>query len=350
MPLRRERLVTHDGDELLLDHLPGPKRSPRVVVLHGLEGSAYATHVQGLLARIKACGWRATVVNFRSCARDPQRLSRRLPNSRPRLYHAGDTVDFDTAVRFLMNKEPETRLLGVGFSLGGNVLLKWLGEGPVPVAFKAAVAIAAPFDLGACADHMALPAARFYSRYFLATLKGKVTELVARFPELARVVSIERVNRAKTLRRFDDLATAPLHGFFNAADYYRRASALGFLHRIQTPTLCLNAYDDPFIPPGVLARVERRVQRSTPALGVHFTRCGGHVGFVGGQFPWAAHYWAEATAVDWLQGQLARDNSRAFLQSLLADEETRGPQSRAPGSGSHSAGSRRVSTAPGSVG
>src|SRR5579863_2860821 len=124
----REVLTTEDDDDLVLDHAAGPAGAPRILLWHGLEGSAYSLHTQGLAVQAARVGWGCTVLNFRSCARDPAQISRRLPNRRPRLYHSGDTADLDFAVRSLIAREPRVPIYAVGFSLGGNVLLKWLGE------------------------------------------------------------------------------------------------------------------------------------------------------------------------------------------------------------------------------
>src|SRR3954462_7117166 len=121
----REVLGTPDGDEVMLDHTPGPPGAPRVLLLHGLEGSAHSLHTQGLASLIARRGWRSTVLNFRSCARDPSDIGRRLPNRRPRLYHSGDTGDLDFVVRTLVGRDPGSSLHAIGFSLGGSVLLKW---------------------------------------------------------------------------------------------------------------------------------------------------------------------------------------------------------------------------------
>ena len=138
----REILETPDGDELVLDHVEGPAGSPRLIALHGLEGSSYSVYVQGFLAAAARLGWRGTALNFRSCARDPARLSRMLPNRRPRLYHSGETSDLDFVVRTLAAREPGTPLFAAGASLGGNVLLKWLGENPDQRLVAAAAACA----------------------------------------------------------------------------------------------------------------------------------------------------------------------------------------------------------------
>ena len=141
----REVLTTDDDDDLVLDHAAGPAGSPRLLLLHGLEGSAHSLHTQGLAVQAARVGWRCTVLNFRSCARDPQQISRRLKNRRARLYHSGDTADLDFALRMLAAREPDVPIYAVGFSLGGNVLLKWLGESGAASTIRGAATISVPF-------------------------------------------------------------------------------------------------------------------------------------------------------------------------------------------------------------
>ncbi|HTY42918.1 MAG TPA: alpha/beta fold hydrolase [Thermoanaerobaculia bacterium] len=299
----RERLETPDGDEILLDHAAGPAGAPRLLVLHGLEGSSNSVYVQGLLAEAARRGMRGTALNFRSCARDPNDLSRMLPNRRPRLYHSGETGDLDFVVRMLASREPGTKLAAVGVSLGGNVLLKWLGENPGQTAVAAAAALSTPFDLADSAAHLETFVGGLYVGHFLGTLKEKARATAARFPEAASRIDLPRVLAARTFWQFDDAATAPLHGFAGADDYYRRSSSVGYVARIATPTLCLSAEDDPFLSPRAIRSARAA---ASPAVEFHATRRGGHIGFVGGAAPWLPHYWAEGFAADWLGRRLAR--------------------------------------------
>jgi predicted alpha/beta-fold hydrolase len=292
----RERLTTPDGDELVLDHVEGAAGSPRLLVLHGLEGSSYSVYVQGMLQIASARGWRATALNFRSCARDPRDLERMLPNRRPRLYHSGETSDLDFVVRTLAAREPQRPLIAAGVSLGGNVLLKWLGEHPGQTPVRAAAAVSVPYDLAEGSRHLESPVGRVYAGTFLRTLRRKVIETVERFPAESRV-DVERARRARTFFEFDDGATAPLHGFAGAEDYYAQSSSLRFLPRITTPTLCLSAEDDPFLPLPVLGRVAKA---ASPSVELLTTRRGGHIGFVSGPLPWSPRYWAEERVIDWL--------------------------------------------------
>ena len=289
MQLRRESLETPDGDELLLDHLDG-KGDLHFVLLHGLEGSSYSVYMQGTLAIIARLGHSATAMNFRSCAREEHRLLKMIPNRRPRLYHSGETTDFDFVARTLAARMPHKRIVAFGASLGGNVLLKWLGENPSQTVVTAAATLSVPYDLGAGADHLDRSAAgRFYVVRFLRTLKKKCER-----PEIASRIDVEAAQRSRTFREFDDAATAPLHGFVDANDYYTRSSSIHYVGKIATPTLALNAEDDPFLPTDVLPRVK---ENASAAVDFRTTPTGGHVGFIGGAAPWSAEYWAEELVV-----------------------------------------------------
>ena len=294
----REVLTTPDDDDLVLDHVAGPPATPRVLILHGLEGSAHSLHTQGLARQVEQAGWRSTVLNFRSCARDTHDLKRRLRNRRPRLDHSGETDDLGLVVRALAAREPATPLYALGFSLGGAVLLKWLGEAAAESAIRAAAVISVPYDLAAAARYLERPVGRIYTRHFAERLKSKALDVLTRFPRDTAHIDAARVLRARTFHEFDDCLTAPLHGFASADDYYRRSSALPFLARIAVPTLCLSAEDDPLIP-GETAHWARAA--ASPEVTFEITSWGGHTGFVSGRWPWRPRYWAEERAVEWLR-------------------------------------------------
>jgi predicted alpha/beta-fold hydrolase len=291
---RREALTTPDGDELLVDHVDAALDPPvHFVLLHGLEGSSYSVYMQGVLSVIARHGYSATAMNFRSCARDPRDITRMIPNRRPRFYHSGETGDFDFVVRTLASRMPGKKLVAFGASLGGNMLLKWLGEHANEPIVSAAATLSVPYDLGAGSRHLEKSATgRFYVASFLSTLRKKVMR-----PDIAPLIDVERAVRAKTFWGFDDHATGPLHGFRDADDYYTRSSSMHFVNRITTPTLALNAEDDPFLPPDVLPKVKALASSS---VDFRTTSTGGHVGFIGGAAPWRCEYWAEELVVRWL--------------------------------------------------
>lgn len=295
---RVERWATEDGDELEL-HRTEPVSRPaahggRLLVLHGLEGTIRSHYLRGILAVAQRQGWFADALIFRTCNGEMTRARR--------LYHSGETTDLDWVVRRLIRAHPEQPLALAGFSLGGNVLLKWLGEQGehVPPQVRTAAAVSVPFDLERGARHIERGFARVYTRHFLRTLRAKARVKLERDPGLFDASALER---AHTLFDFDDAVTAPVHGFEGASDYYRRSSSLQFLTAIRRPTLLLSAYDDPFLPESVLRGVER-IARGNPNLCAEFHQKGGHVGFVTGAGPWAPRYYAEERVMSYLEGQL----------------------------------------------
>jgi len=297
---RRETLATNDEDELHLDHAGEEKTGrPRLLVLHGLEGSSYSSYAQGLAALAAGRGWNVTALNFRSCARDPRRMARRIENRTARLYHSGETGDLDFVVGVLRSRDPGAPLLAAGASIGGNVLLKWLGEGGAGV--RAAAAISVPYDLLACARHLERGLGPVYTRVFLRTLRPKALAVRTRFPEAAARIDADRIAASRTFFEFDDAATAPLHGFAGAADYYARSSSLAFLSRIGVPALCVTARNDPFLPEEA---VERARAAASSAIDFRVTESGSHLGFPEGP-PWALRSWAEGLVIDWLEKRLA---------------------------------------------
>ena len=307
VPMRREALAAPDGDTLFVDHLEAPaaETAPFLLVLHGLEGSSNSVYAQGILALAARAGLRAAVLNFRFCARDPVDLDRCIPNGRPRLYHSGETSDFDCVARTLAARLGRP-ILAAGVSLGGNVLLKWLGENAGDPTVAAAATLSVPYDLAEGDRYMAAFPSNLYVRAFVKTLTAKAENLVLRFPEAAERIDLSRARRAFTFREFDDAATAPLHGFTGADDYYARASSLPFLARITVPTLCISALDDPFLPPETVARARAE---ASDAVRFVVPPNGGHVGFVGtrGGKP---VYWAEERLVDFLARQALSAASR----------------------------------------
>jgi predicted alpha/beta-fold hydrolase len=289
LPTRAERWETPDGDFLELRRIDAPAERPRLLVLHGLEGSARSPYVAGFFAHARRRGWAADLLLFRSCG-EPNRLAR--------MYHSGETQDLDFVVRRIVALEPARPLVIAGVSLGGNVLLKWLGEtgDARPESLRAAAAVSVPYDLERCARHLQRGFARVYERHFVRTLQRKARAKLARFPGL---VPAARVRAARTLLAFDDAFTGPVHGFRDACDYYTQSSSIAFLPRVRAPTLLLNAVDDPFLPREVLERV-RAIAGDNPALVPEFVPGGGHVGFVAGPVPWRAEYYADRRVVEFL--------------------------------------------------
>lgn len=310
LQLQRERFITRDGDFVDLDWFPAlpdaspaaavdPRapeagaRVPLVLVLHGLEGSSRSHYVTGVLREAAALGWRGVVLNFRSCSGELNRL--------PRFYHSGDTGDLDAVVEHLVAREPACVLGAVGISLGGNVLLKWLGErgASAPPALRAAVAVSVPYDLVACARTMDRGFQRaVYTARFLQTMRQKVREKARRYPHF---VDVQAVRRARTFAEYDRAMTAPVHGFRDEMDYWRRASSLPYLAAIRRPSLLISSLDDPFVPADSLPDA-----RTLPAdVRLEIVGRGGHAGFIEGRWPWRVGSWAERRALEFLAARLA---------------------------------------------
>lgn len=291
---RRDRWETPDGDLLEVERLDGTAPdSPRLILLHGLEGTVRSHYVQGTLAEATRRGWGADLLLFRSCGGTLNRTRR--------FYHSGETGDLGLVVDRVIREHPRAPLLFAGYSLGGNVLLKWLGEqgSALPAQARAAAAVSVPFDLARGARHINKGLARLYEASFLRSLKRKTYAKLVQFPDLA---DHARVDAARSIYAFDDAVTAPVHGFASADDYYSRSSALGYLAAIRLPTLLLSALDDPMLPAAVLDEV-RTIARTTPALTTEFVARGGHVGFVMGP-PWRPFYYAEWRVGEFLAGAL----------------------------------------------
>jgi uncharacterized protein len=298
--LKLDRIQTPDCDELELRSVgAAPDGAPRLLLLHGLEGSIRSHYVASTLAAFSASGWGAHFLSFRSCG---ERMNRTR-----RFYHSGDSADLALALDWLVQRFPASPVCIAGVSLGGNLLLKYLGErgDEVPRTVKAAAAISVPFDLARSAARISSGFSRVYQQFFLRTLKAKVLEKRRHFPDLP---AADRIEAIRTLREFDDLVTAPLHGFSDARDYYEKSSAIRFLNGIRVPTLLLSAVDDPFLPPEVLAQV-KLTARQNPALHIEFPARGGHVGFVTGSAPWRAAYYVEQRILDFFKSIIEAEQS-----------------------------------------
>jgi predicted alpha/beta-fold hydrolase len=272
---RRERVETPDGDFWDFDWVDAGDacRAPLVALFHGLEGSSDSHYARALMAILAERGWRGVVPHFRGCSGEPNRL--------PRAYHSGDHPELELQLAAIRARAPApTPLYVVGVSVGGSVLINWLGrkKGEAVRVITAAAAVSTPLDLEAAGIAIGKGANRIYTRNFLSTLKPKSLAMARRFPGL---LDDTRIRRARTMYEFDEAVTALLHGFDGATDYWRRASAKPWLAGIAVPTLVLNAKNDPFVPRQSLPRpdeVSRDVLLAQPEHG-------GHAGFLTGSFP-----------------------------------------------------------------
>lgn len=281
--MRIETVETSDGDRVHLYHRDVAEDRPRVFLLHGLEGSVNSHYVQGIVERAERRGWNTTLLVFRGCGPEL--------NAGPRMYHSGETTDLRHTLELMTARFPEAAVFLAGVSLGGNVLLKYLGEAPdrVPAQVRAAVAVSVPFDLEAGCRNLQKGFARIYDRHFLNSLRRKALRKLAQHPGL---FDQTRLLAARTIEDFDDGVTGPIHGFAGSNDYYTRSSSIHFIADIRVPALLLSAEDDPFLPHAVLQRV-REVARRNQHLQLQFTAHGGHVGFLSGSVPFRAVHWGE---------------------------------------------------------
>jgi predicted alpha/beta-fold hydrolase len=277
--LRRQELELPDGDTTAVDWLVDgdslPGTAPLLVILHGLEGSAESSYARMLMAAALDLGWRSCVLHFRDCGDYRNRL--------PRRYHAGETNDLRYFLETL-HKHPEAPenagpLIAVGYSLGGNVLLKYLGESADETPLRAATAVCVPLNLHECADALNQGFSKNYQRYLLKRMKRSVNR---KFDRHTAAFNWDMAMRARTFAEFDDLVTAPLHGFNGMQDYYDRCSSVNFLRTVERPTLVINALDDPFMTPEVIPPEEML----SPHVTLEIAAAGGHVGFINGGTPW----------------------------------------------------------------
>jgi predicted alpha/beta-fold hydrolase len=284
----RERWETPDGDFIDLDWA-GPRDSgKRLVLFHGLEGSSKSHYARAIAGHAVKRGWCCVVPHFRGCSGEPNRLAR--------AYHSGDSDEVDWVLRRLHSLAPASLLDVAGVSLGGNALLKWLGEqeeGAGAVVGHAA-AISAPLDVAATGHTLGRGFNRVYSRMFLGSLKRKSLAKLKSFPGSFDGTAMRA---SRTLYEFDNAVTAPLHGFRDTDDYWQRASSWPVLSQIRVPTLILNAKNDPFMPESALARAREASKHVT----LEFPEGGGHVGFLSGPFP-GSHGWLANRILEFFSG------------------------------------------------
>lgn len=272
---RRERWELEDGDFIDVDWLDGQPDKPLVVLLHGLEGGSRSHYALSIMRLLQTMRWRGAVIHFRGCSGDPNRL--------PRAYHAGDSAEIDWMLHKVVvanHSVHDSRCYVIGVSLGGNALLKWLGEQGEQAneLIAGAVAVSTPVDLAAAGNALDSGFNWVYTQHFLASLKRKVVDKNRHFPGL---LDIKAVMECKSLYEFDNLVTAPLHGFRNTEDYWQQSSSKQWLSHIRAPTLLINARNDPFLPEHALP-----VASDISAfISLEFPDQGGHVGFIHGTFP-----------------------------------------------------------------
>ena len=293
VPMRRERWHTPDGDFIDIDFLDGEPGQPLVVLFHGLEGSSDSHYSREMMALARQLGWSGAIPHFRGCSGEI--------NLGPRFYHSGDAQEIGWMLQQLKASPARLaagKLYAVGVSLGGNALLRWLGESQHQADFvDAACAVSAPLDLAGGGAALSSGFNMIYTRVFLQTLKPKCLQKLGQFPDL---FDRQKMLAARNLHEFDNVVTAPLHGYRDADDYWDRASARHVLHDITVRTLVLNAQNDPFLPARHLP------QKAAPLVTLEYPAEGGHVGFATGKAP-GANTWLPRRIVRFLEGDGAQD-------------------------------------------
>jgi predicted alpha/beta-fold hydrolase len=281
---RRERWNAPDGDFIDVDFIDGEPHQPFIVLFHGLEGSSNSHYCRALMAQVKALGWSGAIPHFRGCSGEM--------NNAPRFYHSGDAEELDWILRRLQTYRTHrqaSKFYVAGVSLGGNALLRWLGESQHQAEIvDAACSVSAPLDLAGGGAALSRGVNMLYTHSFLRTLKPKCLKKLNQFPGL---FNRDHMLNARDLYEFDNVVTAPLHGFRNTDDYWNRASAKHVVHDITVPTLVLNAQNDPFLPPQHLPRT------ASPSVTLEYPTEGGHVGFAVGSLP---------GSLDWLPQRMIR--------------------------------------------
>lgn len=282
---RAERLELADGDFIDLEW-SGNSSSRLAILSHGLEADLKTGYIRGMAAALIRRGWDVLTWNFRGCGGEPNRLLR--------MYHSGATEDLESVVRHALENHPAESVDLIGFSLGGNLTLKYLGESParLPRQLHRAVVFSVPCDLACSSRQLALPANRIYMDRFLVAMRAKLRAKKAMFPDQLDLTGVDRI---RTFQEFDDRFTAPIHGFRDAEDYWARNSSRQFLPQITLPTLLVNAANDPFLGPGCYPHEEAAASSC-----FHFEspQTGGHVGFP--SFGNGGEYWSETRAADFL--------------------------------------------------
>ena len=287
--LNNIRLTLPDHDFLdisVTSNIAGKKTTkPIVLILHGLEGSLGSPYAKPLIKTLENAGYGIYFMHFRGCSGEINKSSRS--------YHSGEISDLQFVVDYLTTKHQRKLSAVIGFSLGGNVLLKWLGEQRKQAAVLSAVSISTPFLLADAAKRMEQGFSKVYQWHLISRLQAKYQE---KFSAITSPLSID-IKKQNTFYQFDNQVTAPLHGFKSADDYYQQCSSRQFVKNITIPTLILHARDDPFMFPDTVPN-EKELSKSVL---LELTSSGGHVGFVTGKWPWNAKYWVDIRIVEWLK-------------------------------------------------
>jgi predicted alpha/beta-fold hydrolase len=291
--LRRERLITPDNDFIDIDWC-GEHLQPLVILLHGLTGSSESVYIKGLQQTLLTHGFRSVALNFRGCSGEA--------NYSARCYHSGETEDIQFLYQTLRAREPNTAMAAIGFSLGGNVLLKWLGEQGDKLSLFAAIAVSVPLVLSTCATKLDYGFSKVYRANLLRELKDYISnkrqylEKLGHQHEAEKIKQLGDLSKINSFWEYDERVVAKLHGFKDVHDYYHRSSSRQFLKSIAVPTLLIQAIDDPFMTQEVIPDVEEL----SYSVQLELTQAGGHVGFISGKNPFKPLYWLEKRIPEFL--------------------------------------------------
>ena len=293
--LLEETLELPDQDFLewfwLRDTYEAPAEAPTILILHGLEGCARSNYVQDLMRQLGSLGWRTVVMQHRNCGEKPNRLAQS--------YHAMRWQELDWTVENLRGRFPGAPIGVVGFSIGGSILLNWLGQNEIK-HIATACAISVPYKLAPCADRLNQGFSKIYQTYLMGRLKRSAVRKWDLLKDTLGLSDLSQINKLNTLWEFDDLLTAPLHGFKNVHDYYEKASCHQYLRGVQVPTLLVHALDDPFMVPEVVPQASEL----SGLIQTAFVPVGGHVGFVSGSLPGKEWSWLSQIVPNFIETNL----------------------------------------------
>lgn len=285
-----ERLILPDGDFIDLSWISNglPEDAPLVIFLHGLCGNINSSYVAGQIEAYNQFGWRTLFMHFRGASD--------VANLKTRAYHSGETQDLDYLLQVLKQREPNTKKAIVGISIGGNILLKWLGEQGMQNYVDGAVAVSVPFMLDNIANKINIGFSKIYQIYLLKKMRAVFAKKIEAYPNLF-VDYVAHINNARNFWEFDNKVTAPMYGFKDVHDYYAKSSSRKYLYNIKTPTLIIHALDDPFMTNDVVPNSSELGKEVTLELSKH----GGHVGFVSGHKAGKAIFWLDTRVPEYLQ-------------------------------------------------
>ncbi|MFK5892465.1 MAG: hydrolase [Pseudomonadota bacterium] len=292
--IKRERLITPDNDFIDIDWC-GEGNKPLVILLHGLTGNSNSSYISGMQHFLLQKGLRSVTLNFRGCSGEPNRLAKG--------YHSGETGDLNFVYQTILQRQPDTAMAIIGFSLGGNVLLKWLGEQANNISLKAAIAVSVPLVLSECATKLDNGFSKFYRYNLIKDLvkyiktKQVYLEKIGAGKEADKIKQLGDLSTIKSFWQYDDQVVARLYGFKDVHDYYKQSSSRQYLYKIKIPTLIIQSNDDPFMTKKILPKAEEL----SSSITLEVTSKGGHVGFISGSNPFKPEYWLEKRILYYLK-------------------------------------------------